>query len=85
MKIFVKAKPNAKEERIERVDPPSPKGFGRASEMHFVVAVKEPAKEGRANWAIERALAEYFKVSLSQVSIVSGRTSRQKIVEINLV
>lgn len=71
MKIFVKAKPGAKEERVEKVD-----------ENHFVVAVKEPAKEGRANWAIRRALAEYLKVSPAQVKIISGHTSRQKVVEI---
>lgn len=71
MKIFVKAKPNAKEERLEKVD-----------ENNFIVAVKEPAKEGRANWAIEKALARYFKVPPAQVRILSGRTSRYKVVEI---
>ena len=71
MKIFVKAKPGAKKELVEKVDA-----------NNFTVAVKESAKEGRANWAIERALAQYFNVSPSQVRIISGRTSRQKMVEI---
>ena len=71
MKIFVKAKPGAKKEFVEKID-----------ETNFVVAVKEPAKEGRANWAIERALAQHFKVSPSQVRIISGQKSRQKLVEI---
>lgn len=71
MKIFVKAKPGAKEARIEKID-----------ENNYIVAVKESAKEGRANWAIERALAEYFKVSPSEVRIIFGKTSRQKVVEI---
>ena len=71
MKIFVKAKPGARKEFVEKID-----------ETNFVVAVKEPAKEGRANWAIERALARHFKVSPSQVRIISGQKSRQKLVEI---
>lgn len=67
----MKAKPGAKEERVEKI-----------SENNFLVAVKEPAKEGRANWAVERALAKYFKVPVGGVRIISGHTSRQKVVEI---
>jgi len=57
MKIFVKAKPNAK-------------------------SVKEPPRQGRANAAIARALAEYFGVPLSSVRIISGFSSKQKIFEV---
>ena len=73
MKIFVKAKPNAREEEVLKVD-----------ENHFVVAVKEPPVGGKANEAIVRALAEYFKIPKSQVRITSGHTSRQKVVEIEI-
>ncbi|MBI3442495.1 MAG: DUF167 domain-containing protein [Candidatus Sungbacteria bacterium] len=82
MKIFVMAKPNAKEEYIEKIDPPSPHGFGRAREARFIVAVKEPPVQGRANAAIIKALAGHFDVPISRVRIVSGHTSRQKIIEI---
>jgi len=71
MKIFVKAKPNAREEKLVKVD-----------ETHFVVAVKEPPIKGKANAAIARALAEYFGVPPSFVSLVSGFTSREKVFEI---
>ena len=71
MRIFVTAKPRAKEERVEKID-----------ETHFVVAVTEPPVEGRANGAIVRALAEHFGVSSQNVRIVSGHTSRQKIVDV---
>lgn len=73
MRISVKAKPNSREEKIEKI-----------SEEEFVVSVKEPPVQGRANEAIIRALAEYFGVSKFQVRIISGWTSRQKIVEVNL-
>lgn len=63
---------------MEKVDPPA----GRAGETHFVVAVKEPPVQGRANAAIVRALAEHFDVALSRVRIISGYTARQKVIEI---
>ncbi|PJA37619.1 hypothetical protein CO181_02780, partial [candidate division WWE3 bacterium CG_4_9_14_3_um_filter_43_9] len=50
MKIFVKAKPRAKNEKIEKI-----------GEDCFKVSVKEPPEEGKANQAIVKALAEYFK------------------------
>lgn len=71
MKIFIKAKPGAKKEQMEKI-----------SDNSFVVSVKEPPIQGRANSAIISVLAEYFKTSKSNVKIISGHTSRQKIVEI---
>jgi uncharacterized protein (TIGR00251 family) len=71
MKIFVKAKPEAREEKIEKI-----------SDDHFAVFVKEPAKQGRANKAIIKKLAEYFGVFASQVILKSGFSSRNKIFEI---
>ena len=78
MKIFVKAKPKAKMEHIsENTDL-----FGKKSERHFIVAVKEPATEGKANQAVVRAIAEHLNVPQSSVSIVSGHTIRDKVLEI---
>ncbi len=71
MKIFVKAKPAAKEEKILKID-----------ETHYAVSVKEPPVNGRANIAIIKTLAVYFNTSPSCVNILSGQTSKQKIVEI---
>lgn len=71
MKIFVKAKPKAKIEKVEKID-----------NENFVVFVKEPPVKGRANQAIIKALAEYFKVPSANVKIVSGHTSKQKVIEI---
>lgn len=72
MKIFVKVKPNSKIEKIEQID-----------KDHFIISVKEPPIEGMANRAVIRALADYFKISPYQIDIIFGRTSRQKIIEIN--
>lgn len=73
MKIFVKAKPAAREEKVEKID-----------ENNFVVSVKEPPVRGMANIAISRALAKYFGISTSQVNLVSGFSSKQKTFEILL-
>lgn len=71
MTIFVKAKPNAKEERVEKID-----------DIHFEVTVKEPPIQGRANAAIIKALADFFNIATSRLRIVSGYTSRQKVIEV---
>lgn len=71
MKINVKAKPGSKHEFVEKID-----------DANFVVSVKEPPIDGRANLAIRNALAVYFKTGTSCVKIISGHTSRNKVVEI---
>ena len=70
MKIQVKAKPNAKTEEV------SQEGDS------CIVKVKEPPKDGRANGAVIKLLAEHFGVPQSQVKILSGFKSKNKIIEI---
>lgn len=71
MRIFVKAKPLSREEKVEQID-----------ETHFVVSVKEPPVRGKANSALVFAIAWHFRVPPGNVRIISGHTSRQKIIEI---
>lgn len=73
MRITVRAKPSVKEERVEEVGP-----------QEFIVAVKEPPREGKANAAIIRALAEHFGVPPSRVRLVSGFTYRQKMFDVDV-
>ncbi len=70
MRINVKAKPDSNENKVDKID-----------EVNFVVSIKEPPVQGRANRAIVKALSEYFHTP--NVRIVSGHISRNKIVEIN--
>lgn len=70
-KIFCKVKPNAKEEKVEEISPGVCK-----------VSIKEPPRQGRANLALIEALAKHFEVPPSRVRIISGQTSKQKIIEI---
>lgn len=71
MKIYIKAKPNSYEDKVEKID-----------ETHFVVSVKEPPQNGLANKGICRALANYLGVSQSMVVVKKGFTSKNKIIEI---
>jgi hypothetical protein len=71
MRFFVKAKPGARTEKVERID-----------DSHLLVSVKEPPIRGRANEAIVKALAGYFNTPVDRIRIVSGHTSKQKVVEI---
>jgi hypothetical protein len=71
MKIFVKVKPGAKEERVEKID-----------DINFKVQVTQPPEKGKANLAVIKALAEYFNLNRSSIQIVSGSTSKLKVIEI---
>lgn len=71
VKLFVKAKPAAKEAKLEARD-----------DSHFAVAVKEPPLGGRANRAIAKALALHLGVAPGRVRLVSGFSSRQKVFEL---
>jgi uncharacterized protein (TIGR00251 family) len=70
MKIQVKVKPSSKTEDISR------EGYS------FIVKVKEPPREGKANQAVIKLLAEHFGVPQSQVRILSGFRSRNKVIEV---
>jgi uncharacterized protein (TIGR00251 family) len=71
MKIFVKVKPRAREERVIKI-----------SDTNFKVQVREPPEKGRANRAVLKALADYFGTSPSNIKIILGSTSKLKIIEI---
>jgi len=51
----------------------------------YVVRVKAQPREGKANEAVIKLLAEHFGVTRSSVRITSGLSGRNKIVEIRTV
>ena len=73
MKISVNVKPNAKQVKIERVN-----------ESHFLIRVKEKPQEGKANRAVIKALAEYFRIPQADVVLLRGQTAREKCFEIKI-
>lgn len=79
MRISVHVKLKSKEEKVEQVKVQKLTG----EEIQYQVSVKELPVDGKANEAVIRVLADHFKVSKSQVRIVAGGTSREKIMDIN--
>ncbi len=71
MKIVVLAKTNAKKNEVSVRDDGS-----------LLVAVTAIPEKGKANKAIEKAIAEYYGIASSRVRVVGGQTMRRKVVEI---
>lgn len=71
MSISVKVRPNSREQRIEKMGP-----------SEFLVRVKAPSKEGRANQAVIGLLSEYFDIPKSRITIIRGHKTRDKIINI---
>lgn len=71
MKISVHAKPRAREEGVEKID-----------DGRYVVAVREPPVQGKANEAIARALARYFRVVPTCVRLLSGFSVKEKVFDV---
>jgi uncharacterized protein (TIGR00251 family) len=49
---------------------------------HLRVYVRAPPVKGKANEAVIEVLAEFFGVKKSDIRIISGERSREKVVEI---
>jgi uncharacterized protein (TIGR00251 family) len=69
----VKVKPSAKKE-----------GVSVNANGMLEVAVAAPPEKGKANERLIELLAEHFGVAKSCIKIVSGHTSRSKVVEVDL-
>ena len=72
IKVLIKVKPNSKTNSVNK-----------SSENEFVVRVKVPAKEGRANDAVIELLSGYFNIPKSRIAILKGRASRTKVIDIS--
>ena len=71
MRIFVKTRPGAGGEKVEKID-----------DTHFIVWVKEPPIKGLANKGVIRVLAKYFDKPKTLLTLKSGHTSSAKVVKI---
>lgn len=70
MKIQIQVKPNSKSEEVIE------EGNG------FIVRVKEPPVEGKANRAVIKLLAKHLGISETRLRISSGFRSKVKMIEI---
>ncbi|PJZ66291.1 hypothetical protein CH371_08405 [Leptospira wolffii] len=72
MRIQVRIKPNSKKPFVQK-----------GEDGIWIVAVREPALEGKANDALIRAVAAELDLPQSRVRLVRGEKSRLKILEID--
>jgi len=70
MKIEVKVYPNAKENKVEQ------------ERNIFKIHVNASATNGKANEKMIELLSEFYDVPKSQISIVRGQTSKNKLIKI---
>ena len=72
MRVAIRVRPGASRTQV-----------GGSHDSALVVRVVARAVEGQANDAVVRALAEAFDVPRRAVSLVSGTTSRSKVVDVD--
>ncbi len=72
MRIEVRVIPRARQRNIEK-----------NADGSLLVKVTEPAEDGRANAAVIEAVAEYLGVAKRRVTLIRGRTSRRKLLEVS--
>lgn len=72
MNVFVTVKPNSRVEKIVEIDA-----------THLNIWTNELPIEGRVNEDIAGKLAKHFKVAKSQVVLLRGAKSRNKVYKIN--
>jgi hypothetical protein len=72
MKINVKVTTKSKKDGIE---------FDSNQNL-YKIKISIAPEEGKANKALIELLASYFKVKRSEIKIITGKTSKTKIIEI---
>lgn len=72
MKITVKVKPKSKQQKIEKKE-----------DGVWIVKLKSPPLDGKANEELITLIAQECNVKKSQVTIKSGLSSQNKIIEID--
>lgn len=73
MKISLKVKPNSRENSVKELE----NGI-------FEVKVSVPPEKGKANERVIELVAKHLKIPKTKIEIISGLSSKQKIMEINL-
>lgn len=71
MIIYLKVKPNSKFENVEKIN-----------DKNFVVHIKKPPIENKANKELIKILTKFFGIPKSQINIIKGLKSKNKIIEV---
>ena len=71
MKVSVKVTPQAKQDKVVQL-----------AENVFKVSTTQPPERNKANHAVKVLLAKHLKIRKSQVFLIAGSKSREKVYEI---
>jgi len=92
MRIFVKVKAGARQEKLQKLDEShftalERRRFPPAEHVvpvltGFAAAVLAPPEKGNANRAVRKLLATHFHLPVAQVRIISGAASKNKVIEV---
>lgn len=82
MRIICHITPHAKENKVEKQRVLALGGIDANDGELYKVCVTAAPEKGKANKKTIELLAEYFKVAKSQIRIIRGEISRNKIIEI---
>ncbi len=73
MILKVKVKPNSKNVSVERIE-----------DGYIKVCLKSPPIDGKANDELVDVLSDFLDVPKSSIFIKAGKTSKEKLIQINL-
>jgi len=71
MRITVKVKPKSKKVSVKKI-----------SENMYEVKLKSPPEKGKANEELIEILSKVFNKPKSNIKLIKGQTSREKLIEI---
>lgn len=71
MRIYVRVTPRASKKEVVKI-----------SEGEYRVKLTAPPVDGKANDMLVEILSKHFNVAKSRISIVGGKTSKTKIIDI---
>ena len=69
--VMVKVRTRARQQRVEKI-----------SSTAYRVSVFSPPVKGKANQEVVKLLASYFNLSPSEIKIIKGKKSPQKLIRI---
>lgn len=73
MRFYVKVVPGSSREKIEKI-----------SNGNYKAWINAPAEKDKANQRLIEVLSEYFNVRKSGISLIGGKTSRIKLIQIEV-
>jgi uncharacterized protein (TIGR00251 family) len=72
MILMIQAKPNSKKPGIEKI-----------SETEWIVRLKSPPIDGKANMELVERISGELKISKSKIEILKGETGKRKKIQIH--